>query len=80
LLLDLLSWTREFGVQQLMHNLANRFVARIACLTSIILADRLASPVTVTRILPFDIRRCLSGLAQGSAFGARQLSSARLED
>jgi hypothetical protein len=42
--------------------------------------SRLASPETVTEFLVFDVRRCLSILARGSAFGARQSSVAGLED
>jgi cation-transporting ATPase E len=41
---------------------------------------RLASPVTVTRFLPFDVRRFLSILAQGRYLRAYQMSVAGLED
>jgi len=41
---------------------------------------RLASPVTVSRFLPFDVRRCLSILAQGRYLGACQMRVAGLED
>ena len=41
---------------------------------------RLASLETVTEFLALNVRRCLSILARGSAFGARQRSVAGLED
>src|SRR5712691_7701816 len=36
---------------------SNSSCNRCHCLASMILADRLASPVTVTRVLAFDVRR-----------------------
>lgn len=62
------------------------------CLASINFADvlphrklllatfRLASPDTDTRFLPFDGRRCLSILIDGSYLGACRVSIAGLED
>jgi hypothetical protein len=43
-------------------------------------STRLASSVTVTGLLPFDVRRCLSIVARGRAFGVHQMSTARFED
>jgi hypothetical protein len=41
---------------------------------------RLASTVTLTRFLPFDVRRCLTMLIRGRYVGACQMSVTGLED